>query len=383
MRFLRTNICIWLATSLLSAGTVFAQQAAFRGTWKLDIEALAKQMAETYGESDQNEMVAMRLNRMKSMRFILNETEGVIVQEGIPNRIEWTCKPDGDAKFHFTNSVESEGAGRIAVEMTGDDRMNFLTHVTWSGGEQTTTFPLVRESTIDTWEPPPEFKIGMPAPPIVTEKWWHDPARAIDFKDGRVYLIEFWATWCGPCLQKMPRLVELQEEIGLDALGIVAITSESLEEVSGFLEHPREREESSEYPIGQRVLEMSQTISIGVDMETTTFRSYMVASEFRAIPSMFIVGKSGLVEWAGSSEEGEAVLLQVLDGSWNRDEFSKRFVGIRRAYTELPRVQEMLRNEKREEAMLLIEELEAIADEQVKFQLERIKSNLSGGNEKK
>jgi thiol-disulfide isomerase/thioredoxin len=380
MRIVRPVFCILLATTLFSTGAVVAQEAAFRGTWKLDTDVLAKQLAGADGKSNKSEMVAMRLNRIKSIRYILNETEGVIVNEGIPNKIAWTCKPDGDTKFEFINS---KGVERFVIEMSSNDRMDFLVLVSGPDGEQKTTFPLVRESTVDTWEPPAEFKIGMPAPAIVTDYWLHIPAKEIDFKDGRVYLIEFWATWCGPCLQKMPRLVELQQEFGQDKLGVVAITSESREEVSRFLEQQREREDSSENPISQRVLEMSKTISIGVDKETTTFRSYMVASEFRAIPSMFIVGKSGLIEWGGSIEEGETVLRQVLDGSWNRDEFSKRFVGIKRAYKEFPRLQEMVRAGKRDDALALIKELEGVVDEPMKAQLERVKSSLPAVNGEK
>ncbi len=67
----------------------------------------------------------------------------------------------------------------------------------------------------------------MNAPPISAQLWLRQPAKEIELADGRVYLIEFWATWCAPCLQKMPKLVELQREFGLDQLAVVAVTTES------------------------------------------------------------------------------------------------------------------------------------------------------------
>ncbi len=60
------------------------------GTWKLDMESVAKQMPPT---SDKNaaevEMIAMKTERLRSVRYILNNTSGVIVNEGIPNVVSW------------------------------------------------------------------------------------------------------------------------------------------------------------------------------------------------------------------------------------------------------------------------------------------------------
>jgi len=52
------------------------------------------------------------------------------------------------------------------------------------------------------------LKVGDPAPPIAARKWIKgNPVTA--FKPGMVYVVEFWATWCGPCQSAMPHLSEL------------------------------------------------------------------------------------------------------------------------------------------------------------------------------
>lgn len=50
-------------------------------------------------------------------------------------------------------------------------------------------------------------------------------------KEGAVTLVNFFATWCGPCRDEMPEFVELREEYSTDQLHMVSITSEVDEEL--------------------------------------------------------------------------------------------------------------------------------------------------------
>ena len=57
----------------------------------------------------------------------------------------------------------------------------------------------------------PSILVGSPAPSLKVEKWLKgDPVSS--FQPGRIYVVEFWATWCGPCIETMPHLSELQEK---------------------------------------------------------------------------------------------------------------------------------------------------------------------------
>src|ERR1051325_1895884 len=65
---------------------------------------------------------------------------------------------------------------------------------------------------------------GDKAPPLTIEKWVKgEPITG--FEKGRVYVVEFWATWCGPCVASMPHLSELQKEYG-DRVTIIGVTKE-------------------------------------------------------------------------------------------------------------------------------------------------------------
>lgn len=68
------------------------------------------------------------------------------------------------------------------------------------------------------------LRMESPAPSIKVEDWLIGEPLA-NFQPGKVYIVEFWATWCGPCLAAMPHLVQLQEQYkdsGLEVIGVAA-----------------------------------------------------------------------------------------------------------------------------------------------------------------
>lgn len=74
----------------------------------------------------------------------------------------------------------------------------------------------------------PEYHRGalmdQPAPPIEGETVEGKKVSLADYK-GKVVLINFWATWCGPCKQEIPTLVSLKTKYaaqGLEILGVVS-----------------------------------------------------------------------------------------------------------------------------------------------------------------
>ncbi len=61
-------------------------------------------------------------------------------------------------------------------------------------------------------EQAPTISIGDKAPELRYGKWVKgSPIR--QYEKGRLYLFEFWATWCGPCIASMPHLSEFAKRI--------------------------------------------------------------------------------------------------------------------------------------------------------------------------
>lgn len=64
---------------------------------------------------------------------------------------------------------------------------------------------------------------GDTAPDFVLTDLDGKPLHLADYR-GRVVLLNFWASWCGPCLEEMPRFSEWQREYGNFGLQVIGIS---------------------------------------------------------------------------------------------------------------------------------------------------------------
>jgi len=65
-------------------------------------------------------------------------------------------------------------------------------------------------------------RIGSPAPDFIVQ----DSDRKVEIRDfhGKIVLLNFWATWCAPCVEEMPSLVQLQQRMKDKGVTVVAVS---------------------------------------------------------------------------------------------------------------------------------------------------------------
>lgn len=153
-----------------------------------------------------------------------------------------------------------------------------------------------------------DLKIGDPAPKLQTGKWVQgEPVKTFD-KD-KAYIVEFWATWCGPCRTSIPHLNEIHKKY-VDK-GLVVIGQDCWEQ-----------DDSKVEPFIKTMGE-KMTYRVALDDKTTLEKgamaqTWMMAAEQNGIPSAFIVNKEGLIAWIGHPMSlKESVIEEVLAGKFD------------------------------------------------------------------
>ena len=163
--------------------------------------------------------------------------------------------------------------------------------------------------------------IGSKAPSLDIEHWLQDGNGFFEhvtaFEKDKVYIVEFWATWCGPCIGAMPQLAALQNKYRGRDVQIISVTDESVDQVAALMNqnHPQ---------TNQSFAEITSAYSLTSDPDGSVHDAYMRASNQQGIPVSFIVGKTGLIEWIGHPLELEMPLEAVVTGNWDREKFRKQ-----------------------------------------------------------
>lgn len=126
------------------------------------------------------------------------------------------------------------------------------------------------------------------------------------FEAGKTYVVEFWATWCGPCLPSIPHLTELQKMNPTVAFIGVSVDEET-SEVKTFV---KEMGDKMDYRVA---------IDTRTKQATTGLmqKSWLDASLQDGIPVAFIVNKDGKLAWIGHPGELEEPLALIVEGKWD------------------------------------------------------------------
>ncbi|WP_225673074.1 TlpA disulfide reductase family protein [Bradyrhizobium hereditatis] len=153
-----------------------------------------------------------------------------------------------------------------------------------------------------------------PAPPIKVENWLRGQPLT-SFQPGKVYIVEFWATWCAPCVAALSHLVQLQEKYKDSGVEIVGLAA-------------RERARTADDARSKLDAWLTEKLPnlnyrIGFDYTGEMNKLWMDPSFSVGTPTSFVVDRDGHIAFIGSSMQLDDVLPKILSGSWRTSDEAK------------------------------------------------------------
>ena len=243
----------------------------------------------------------------------------------------------------------------------------------------------IRSSAHETLKP------GAKAPALDVEHWVSNGKgkfkQVTEFESGKVYVVEFWATWCGPCIASMPHLKDLQDKYADKGLQIISISDEDIETVEKFLE--REVRGGD----GETYADLTSAYCLTTDPDNSSHEAYMEAAGRNGIPAAFVVGKQGDLELICHPMELDEPLELIINDQWDREEFTKQQEKkksaerkmMRELQTKMREVAELMRDKDADGAIKIVDELiKKYESHPVAEQLKasRVQMAIMGGGER-
>lgn len=104
----------------------------------------------------------------------------------------------------ISRSASPVNTNKILLGLLGLTTACFLVLVSWS----------MRETVANEGDSAPSFRITTDSGQVVTPTQF----------GGKVLVLNFWATWCAPCVSEIPSLDELQKQLKADGAVVVAVS---------------------------------------------------------------------------------------------------------------------------------------------------------------
>ena len=138
-----------------------------------------------------------------------------------------------------------------------------------------------------------------------------------EIQSGRIYVVEFWATWCGPCRASIPHLTALNRQYQSRGVTFIGVDIWETDAVKHVLPFVKEMGAKMNYNVALDL------VPPNVDPhEGAMSKSWMNAAGEHYIPVAFVVRRNKIV-WIGSPNSLDQPLAAIVAGTWDTAAFAK------------------------------------------------------------
>ncbi len=150
--------------------------------------------------------------------------------------------------------------------------------------------------------------LGAPAPKLEVKEFIKGEP-VTEFAKGKIYVVEFWATWCGPCRTSIPHVSELQKKYKDVTFIGVSVWEEDQKLVKPFV---KEMGDKMDYRVAMDLVPEKGDANDG-----KMANNWMMAAGENGIPSSFIINGEGKVAWIGHPMEMDKPLEEIIAGKFD------------------------------------------------------------------
>jgi thiol-disulfide isomerase/thioredoxin len=155
------------------------------------------------------------------------------------------------------------------------------------------------------------LKVGDKAPDIRISEWIKgNPIQ--EFKKGEIYVVEFWSTWCAPCLKVMPHLSKIARKYKKN----VDVISVNVWEKPKY---PKSRAKAIIDSMGARV-----KYNVGFDDNGKMEAEWLNRTWEPAVPRALIINEDGRIAWIGHPTDLNLPLKAISSHSWDIEAEAQR-----------------------------------------------------------
>lgn len=192
------------------------------------------------------------------------------------------------------------------------------------------------------------LKVGDPAPVLTIKQWVKGEAYDLTkAKPGEVTIVEFWATWCGPCVMGIPHISDMQDHFKSKGVTFIGVSEEKPETVEKFL---------------KRGFDAKMRYRVAIDDGGKTNTAWMKAAGQSGIPCAFVI-KDGKIAWIGHPMDGMDKKVAELCGDKEYVERKEKLEAIGK------RIQESAEAEKWDDFRAAMEDYLKLDPESVQHQI--------------
>lgn len=267
----------------------------------------------TVAEQTPQELVSAGINRAEQLQSLGKLEEAVReletsaqVARATPYEIEFITRIRLGmtlADLYLALNRLEEARGFLAEETVFAERISQIMHATGTLNQKRAAmsgYLQIRDRTTQIG------LLGQPAPEINLQMWLAGEPVSLSDLQGRVVMLEFWATWCKPCQEMFPKLQALYDQEARNGLEIKAITRHYMA-YGGTAEAKNEELNLMRKMVSDHGVTFRVAVADDESLQTTYGAN--------GLPTVVLIDRKGFVQYAGPGGEDpalEKVLRQCL-----------------------------------------------------------------------